>query len=166
MKPAFRSIRSLGVPRGVLVCGALLAAFLGVAALAGAQQITYEYDALGRLTVVASPEGAARYEFDLVGNITRVTTRRHAEVPGAVAILIVSPLQGRVGTEVRLYGRGFDAASAQNQVTVGGVPAAVVAASPDRLVITVPAGAAGSGPITVTNSTGSAASQDAFTALP
>ena len=144
----------------------VLLAVVGLPCFALAQQITYEYDALGRLTVVASPEGAARYDFDPMGNITRITTRRHTDVSGAVAILIVSPIQGRIGAEVRLYGRGFDPTPAQNQVAVGGVPATVVTASRDKLVITVPAGAAGTGPITVSNNAGSATSADSFTIVP
>ena len=38
----------------------------GLSPPALAQQITYEYDALGRLFLMTSPEGAAQWEYDAV----------------------------------------------------------------------------------------------------
>ena len=81
-------------------CPVWVLGFLVLLALspAAAQQITYEYDPLGRLLLVSSPEGVARYEYDAVGNILRIVTRRSSDVSGPVAILLMNPAQGPVGT--------------------------------------------------------------------
>jgi YD repeat-containing protein len=129
-----------------------------------AQQILYEYDALGRLTVIASPDGVARYEYDAVGNILRIITRRYADVSGPVAILMVNPTQGIPGTTVRLYGKGFSPAAADNQVGFSGTSATVTAATASTLTVTVPSGAT-TGPITLTTPFGSATSPEPFTVL-
>jgi YD repeat-containing protein len=137
---------------------------LGPSPPALAQQITYEYDALGRLIRVIAPEGVAEYEYDAVGNILRIVTRRAADAPAPVAILSVSPTKGAPGTAVRLYGKGFSATPADNQVTFNGTAAVVTAATATSLTTTVPAGAT-TGPITVTAPLGSATSPEAFTVL-
>jgi len=130
-----------------------------------AQQITYEYDALGRLILVTSPEGVAQYEYDAVGNILRITTRRYADVAGPVAILFMSPSKGPVGTAVQLFGKGFSADPAQNTVTFsGGATAPVSAATSNSLTTTVPSGAT-TGPISLTAPLGSATSPESFTVL-
>ena len=92
-------------------------------------QVTYEYDALGRLIVVGTPEGVAIYEYDAVGNILRITTRRHADVSGPVAILGMNPARGAPGAAVTLYGRGFGATPADNQLVFNDTPAQVTAVS-------------------------------------
>ncbi len=140
----------------------LVTLLLGLSPPAFAQAITYEYDALGRLILVASPEGVARYEYDAVGNLLRIVTRRYSETPDPVAILMMSPDRGPVGTEVHLYGKGFGETPAANQVAFNGTPAPVTAASSSRLVTSVPPGAT-TGPITVTAPGGSASSPDPFT---
>lgn len=129
-----------------------------------AQQITYEYDALGRLILVASPEGVAQYEYDAVGNILRITTRRYADVAGPVAILFVSPTKGPVGTTVELFGKGFSSNPSENQVAFSGTPATVTAATASRITVTVPSGAT-TGPISLTAPLGSATSPESFTVL-
>ncbi len=119
-----------------------------------AQQIAYEYDALGRLILVSTPEGIAQYEYDAVGNILRITTRRYADVSGPVAILGMSPTQGTSGTSVQLFGRGFGPTPADNQLAFNGTPATVTAASAGSLTVTVPAGAT-NGLVSVTAPQGS-----------
>lgn len=129
-----------------------------------AQQITYEYDALGRLTVVTTPEGIAQYEYDAVGNILRIITRRYADVSGPVAILGMSPTKGVVGTTVHLYGRGFGLTPDGNQIAFNGTPASVTAATASSLTVTVPAGAT-TGPVSLTAPQGSATAPDPFTVI-
>lgn len=143
--------------------GALLVTLLlGLAPPAFPQAITYEYDALGRLILVASPEGVAGYEYDAVGNILRIVTRRYSEITDPVAILMFTPDRGPAGTEVHLYGKGFSETPSANQVAFNGTPATVTSASATRLVVTVPSGAT-TGPITVTAPLGSATSPGPFT---
>lgn len=92
-------------------------------------QVTYEYDALGSLIVVGTPEGVTIYEYDAVGNILRMTSRRQVDVSGPVAILGMNPTRGAPGAAVTLYGRGFGATPADNQIGFSGVPAPVTAVS-------------------------------------
>ena len=54
-------------------------------------------------------------------------------------VLEVSPLRGSVGDLVILRGRGFAPDPASNTVTIGGVPALVVSASPRELKVVAPA---------------------------
>jgi YD repeat-containing protein len=130
----------------------------------GAQQISYEYDALGRLIFVASPEGVAQYEYDAVGNILRITARRYADASGPVAILFVTPSKGAPGTTVHIYGKGFSATPADNQVAFNGTITSVTAATPSTLTVTVPSGAT-TGPISLTAPLGSATSPEPFIVL-
>ncbi len=150
-------------PRATSV-GLALLFVVGLPALSIGQQITYEYDALGRLTVVTTPDGVARYEYDAVGNILRIVTRRSGEIAGPVAILMVSPIRGTPGTEVHIYGRGFAAVPAENQLAFNGSPAPVTSAATTSLITTVPSGAV-SGPISVTTALGIATSPESFTVL-
>ncbi len=149
---------------GLRAFGALLLTLylLGLSPPAFAQNILYEYDALGRLVVVASPEGASKFEYDAVGNLLRIITRRASDTPDPVAIFMLVPDRGPVGTEVHLYGKGFGETPAANQVAFNGTAATVTSASASRLVVTVPAGAA-TGLVTVTAPGGSATSLDPFT---
>ncbi|MBI4536854.1 MAG: IPT/TIG domain-containing protein [candidate division NC10 bacterium] len=149
-------------PHALLVLATTILLVCGTVPGVGAQAITYEYDALGRLILVSSPEGIARYEYDAVGNILRIVTRRSSETTDPVAILMLVPDLGPVGTEVHLYGKGFGETPAANQVAFHGTPAPVTAASSTRLVTTVPSGAT-TGLLTVTTPLGIATSPDPFT---
>ncbi len=121
-------------------------------------EITYVYDVLGRLVGVIDHTGeAAAYRYDAVGNLLAID-RLPAAIP---AILGFSPAQGPAGTVVTVEGVGFGPAVSDNRVAVGGVAAAVTAASARRLVIAVPAGAV-TGPITVAAPGGSASSDTSF----
>ncbi|HEX7551007.1 MAG TPA: IPT/TIG domain-containing protein [Candidatus Methylomirabilis sp.] len=149
--------------RAVCLLAVLLLLF-GLSPPSSAQQITYQYDALGRLILVSTPEGIAQYEYDAVGNILRITTHRYADVSGPVAILGMSPTQGAPGTTVQIYGRGFGLTPADNQIAFNGTPATVTAASASSLTVTVPAGAT-TGPIALTAPLGTATSPHPFTIL-
>jgi YD repeat-containing protein len=140
---------------------AVLLLLFGLSPPSLAQQITYQYDALGRLILVSTPEGIAEYEYDAVGNLLRIVTHKYADLSGPVAILGMSPSQGAPGTFVQLYGRGFGATPAENQVVFNGATAAVTAATATTLTVTVPATAT-TGPVSVTAPQGSATSSDVF----
>ena len=145
----------------VLVAALLL---FGLSPPAFTQQITYEYDALGRLIFMASPEGIAQWEYDAVGNILRITSRRYSDVSGPVAILGLSPTKGVPGASVTLYGRGFGATRTENQVAFNGTAASVSAATTGTLTVTVPPGAT-TGLISLTAPLGSATSPEPFRIL-
>lgn len=108
--------------------------------LNGMAGVDYRYDKAGRLIQVVNDEGqVARYDYDPAGNITSIR-RINA---GQLHITSFSPLSGPVGSKVTVIGRGFAAAAAgANTVHIDGHQATVVSAVPDKLVVTVPAGAA------------------------
>ena len=132
---------------------AVLLLLIGLSPPGSAQQITYQYDALGRLILVSTPEGIAEYEYDAVGNLLRIVTHKYAEASGPVAILGMSPSQGVPGTIVQLYGRGFGATPAENQVAFHGTSAPVTAATASTLTVAVPTGAT-TGPVSVPSRSG------------
>jgi hypothetical protein len=82
-------------------------------------------------------------------------------IPGP-RILTFDPTLGPVGTAVTIEGEGFGATPAENSATFNGVAATVIAAHPNQLVATVPAGAT-TGLIVVTTAGGSATSPFDFT---
>ena len=132
--------------------------------IASAQQpaVFYVYDDLSRLIGVIDQDGnVATYTYDAVGNILRIDRFDGTGVPGPVAITLVTPARGKVGTTVQIFGSGFSPTATQDIVTFNGVRAEVSAATPNRIVTSVPAGAV-TGPITVTSPLGSATSAVAF----
>lgn len=140
---------------------------LATASFAQAQQpvIHYVYDDLGRLVGVVDQDGnAATYTYDAVGNILAIGRHNVGDAPGPVAITLVSPTKGMIGTAVAIFGRGFSADAAQNVVSFSGALAAVTAATATSLTTAVPPGAL-TGPITVTTPLGSAISPEPFTVL-
>ncbi|HSK76474.1 MAG TPA: IPT/TIG domain-containing protein [Thermoanaerobaculia bacterium] len=134
---------------------------LQLAGLLRAQQtppFVYAYDEAGRLVGIADATGnTTTYTYDALGNIVSITRGS-----AAVSILAFSPKSGPVGTNVTIVGAGFSATAAQNAVTFNNVPATVTAATPNRLVAVVPAGAT-TGPIRVTSPAGTAVSATPFT---
>jgi IPT/TIG domain/Glucodextranase, domain B len=78
-----------------------------------------------------------------------------------VTISDVTPDRGPVGSAVVISGTGFDSSAAGNQVVFNGTPAVVLNATDTTIETTVPAGAT-TGPISVTATRGTAAS-DPFT---
>jgi YD repeat-containing protein len=145
----------------------VLAVLLMVPASAAAPpaSIHYVYDDLNRLSAVVDQQGTvAVYTYDAVGNILRIERFDAASEPGAVAISYFTPGSGRVGTAVQVFGRGLGATPDANTLSFGGVEAAISAAAPNRLVASVPAGAA-TGPLGVTTPLGSAVSTASFVVL-
>ena len=127
--------------------------------------IEYAYDERGRLVVVADQQGnVAVYVYDAASNIVAIRRIESADLPGAVAIGVVTPGRGRPGTVVSIFGKGFAGTPGQNTVTFNGTPAAVTNAAPNRLTVTVPSGAT-SGPIRVTAPLGAATSPSPFRVL-
>lgn len=157
-------MRSLQFRRRGLVLAALLA-LASYPSPAFPQEIRYLYDALNRLVGVVDQEGnAAEYVYDAVGNILQIK-RFTVDPNAAVAITLVSPSKGSVGTPVQLFGKGFSPTPAQNTVTFSaGTTAPVTAATSTSLTTTVPAGAA-TGLLTVTTPLGTATSPEPFTVL-
>jgi YD repeat-containing protein len=139
------------------------AALLTLAALAhvaSAQttDITYVYDELGRLVGVIDANGdAAVYRYDAVGNLLSIARFG----PTDVSIFEWSPNRGPVGSSVTIGGTGFSATSSQNTVEFNGTAATVSSATPNRLDVTVPAGAT-TGPISVSTPNGNVTSASDF----
>jgi YD repeat-containing protein len=143
----------------------LLVALLesAVIALVQTAPIHYGYDELGRLVVVVDQTGnAAIYSYDAVGNLLAIERVDPTQIPGPVAITAFTPKQGTVGTSVSIFGKGFSETASQNSVTFNGTLATIASAAPNRLIVTVPAGAT-TGPIAVTTPAGSATSATSFT---
>jgi len=127
--------------------------------------IHYIYDDLGRLVGVVDQNGdAATYTYDAVGNILAIGRHNVADTPGPVAITLVAPSKGKVGTAVSIFGRGFSADAAQDVAFFSGAIATVTAATPNSLTTSVPPGAL-TGPITVTTPLGTATSPEPFRVL-
>jgi IPT/TIG domain len=76
-----------------------------------------------------------------------------------------APIGGFPGSVITLHGVRFSPEPARNQVTVGGVPAFVLAASPDELTVIVGRGTR-SGPVQVTVDAHAAIASVDFTVLP
>ncbi len=142
-------------------CLVLAAILLALASLLRAQQtppFVYAYDEAGRLIGMVDATGnTTTYTYDALGNIVSI-----ARGNAAVSIIGFTPRSGPAGTSVTIIGGGFSATAAQNTVTFNGVPATVVSAGTNRLVVVVPAGAT-TGPIRVTSPAGSAVSATPFT---
>jgi len=128
-----------------------------------ADQAQYYYDELGRLVGVVDTQGdAAVYNYDAVGNL--LTIQRFTSGGGGVGLFLIAPGSSIVNKPVEIRGFGFTTPPSSNQVQFNGITAAVVSGSDGSLVVTVPAGAT-TGPVTVINANGTAASPSAFTVL-
>jgi YD repeat-containing protein len=146
-----------------ILLAALLILAVGASAVSS-QEIRYLYDDLGRLVGVVDQQGnAAEYVYDAVGNILEIK-RFNVDPAANVAITLVSPNKGTVGTTVQIFGRGFSATPGANQVAFNGVAAPVLAASSGSLTTQVPSGAT-TGLIAVTTPLGTATSPQPFTVL-
>jgi YD repeat-containing protein len=136
--------------RNTRVTAFLLAAFLLAAALlcstgAARADITYLYDAAGRLGYVIDSSGnVAQYVYDSDGNITQIAVSQPA-----LAIYQLSPTSGAVGSSVTVYGTGFSATPSQNAVSFNGTGATVTASTATTITTSVPTGAT-TGTVSVT----------------
>jgi YD repeat-containing protein len=127
-----------------------------------AQEVRYNYDAAGRLISVTDEQGRnITYDYDALGNLLGV---RRQDTVGQVAINLVIPDSGFVGTQVEIIGKGFSNVLNENAIAFNGVSAPVLAASTTSLTTQVPIGAS-TGPITVKTPSGSATSPQPFTVL-
>jgi YD repeat-containing protein len=145
-------------------CGWLLGILLFGRSLAwpaaAAADVSYIYDAIGRLVGVVDPASneAAIFTYDAVGNLTSIG-RQNAST---VSILDFTPSSGPAGTTVTIYGTGFSATPGSNTVSFNGASGVVASSTSTSIVATVPAGAT-TGPIGVTAPGGSATSSGSFT---
>ncbi len=162
VKRLFRHTIQRQFASGVALIIALL--MLGLCVPALAQEIRYFYDDLNRLIGVVDQQGnAAEYVYDAVGNILQIK-RFTTDPNAAVSITLVSPNRGKVGTEVRIFGKGFSPTPGDNQVAFTGTAATVTASTSTSLTTSVPSGAT-TGPITLNTVLGSATSPEPFTVL-
>jgi YD repeat-containing protein len=158
------------VPRVALVTGLLVSLSLGGFPLnrafvaqpsvpaAHAADVSYVYDALGRLVAVVDSSGdTATYNYDSTGNLLSIN--RYAS--STLSIISVTPGEGPGGTVVTIFGTGFSTTPSQNTVTFNGMAASVTSATSTQLQVAVPA-AATTGPIAVTVPAGTATSAKPF----
>lgn len=133
----------------LLIAGLTLSQFIpALVPCAQAQSVSYAYDADGRLSAVSDgSNNVAGYQYDQLGNLLAIS--RNTGVGFGVV-----PSSGSVGTQVTLYGIGFNATPSQNTVKFNGTAATVSTATTTKLVVTVPGGAS-TGPISVTSLSGS-----------
>jgi YD repeat-containing protein len=75
-------------------CGAV-ASLITLCTLARADEITYGYDALGRLTSVSVAGATAYYDYDAAGNITAI--RRHGALSSTLPMNIDGPSRASEG---------------------------------------------------------------------
>ncbi|HEX9757837.1 MAG TPA: IPT/TIG domain-containing protein [Nitrospiria bacterium] len=123
----------------------------------------YFYDDLGRLIGVVDGQGdVAVYNYDAVGNLLSI--ERFASSGTDIGILALSPSKGEVGIDVEIQGYGFSPTPADNQVAFNGTAATVSSSTPNIIIAAVPSGAT-TGPVTVTNSNGTATSPEPFTVV-
>ena len=145
----------------------LVAASLIVPVSIQADTAQYFYDELGRLVGVVDGQGnVAVYAYDEVGNLLSIQrfTSSGGGSSGNIGIFFFSPTSGPVDTQVTIHGFGFNPIASSNQVAFNGTTATVTVATANAITTTVPSGAT-TGPITVTNTNGTATSSSPFTVL-
>jgi YD repeat-containing protein len=126
-------------------CLAAMLLLLFVWALGHAATTQYYYDDLGRVVQALRSDGAVfQYQYDANGNVLAI----NRIVASTLSISGFAPSIGHAGTSVNIFGTGFSATPANNQVRFGAVTATVSAATSTRLTVTVPLGAV-TAPITV-----------------
>ncbi len=121
------------------------------------------YDAQGRLLGVRDESGnMAVHRYDAVGNLLSIDN--FSQAAGNVGIFLVLPEEGVVGETIDIQGFGFSNVTTENTLTFNGTAATVVSSSFDTLTVTVPVGAT-TGPIVISNTSGTATSANPFTVL-
>jgi RHS repeat-associated protein len=121
---------------------------------------------------VTIPEAGTSASFTVTGNTggtVTITASAQRRLPGSISFTVLqlaitsfAPTAGPVGTAVAISGIGFDPALANNQVKFAGEPAVIASGTATLLNVIVPPRAT-TGPITVANSLGTAASATPFT---
>lgn len=139
--------RSLHVPISLLLV------WLSVLAqqTSGQQPITFQYfyDNLNQLTKVVDSTGVViEYIYDSVGNILQIK-RSVLSSPGALSVFSVGPQRVGDGQTITIYGQGFSTTPLQDLVTINGIAATVLSATPTTLTVMVPSTAT-SGVVSVT----------------
>jgi YD repeat-containing protein len=145
--PAMTSSRSL---TSWLALSALIA-ILPLTALRAQAPTSFRYfydDANELYRVLDSTGTLIEYDYDPSGNIINVG--RSALPVAQLSILNVTPSTSpATGTKLTILGQNFSPIIAGNTVTIGGITATVISATPTQLVVLIPAGTAG-GAISVT----------------
>src|SRR5437879_1600873 len=95
---------------------------------------------------------------------TRHQATKNLHAPATIGIYFLSPPSGPSGTVVDIRGYGFSATPSDNQVAFNGHHAIVLSSGRDSIRTIVPA-ISDSGPVTITNSNGTAVSSQSFTVL-
>jgi trimeric autotransporter adhesin len=122
---------------------------------------SYVYDPAGRLVAeIASDGSSAVYAYDSNGNITSIQRL----LASSLAIFAFTPEQGASGQQVTIQGSGFSTTPTNNTVKFNGVAAAVVSATVNLIVATVPS-AATTGTISVSVGGSTVTSNQTFTVL-
>jgi YD repeat-containing protein len=109
----------------------------------------YFYDDANELYRVLDSTGTLiEYDYDPSGNIINVS---RTTLPAAqLSIVNVTPSTSpATGTKLTIFGQNFSPTVAGNTVTVGGITATIISATPTQLVVLIPPGTAG-GAISVT----------------
>ncbi|WP_150119028.1 IPT/TIG domain-containing protein [Massilia sp. NR 4-1] len=127
-------------------------AFLSFLNGARAETIRYVYDRSGRITQSLDMHNSgAEYVYDAVGNLVAIK-----KINGQnLAISDVSPKNGYPGSDVNIYGSGFDTVPTKNKILFNSVEAKVLSSTKNLLKVSVPQGAV-SGKVAIENSKGMA----------
>ncbi|HEY7889254.1 MAG TPA: IPT/TIG domain-containing protein, partial [Steroidobacteraceae bacterium] len=142
---------------------AVLAALACALSFPASATTYYTYDNLGRVIQVVESDGTTtQYTYDADGNITSITRTAGTST---FSIGSISSSTGAAGSSVTITGTGFSSIASQDTVAFDGVSATITYASGNRLVVTVPAGAA-TGDITITTPNGTGSSTSPFTVRP
>jgi YD repeat-containing protein len=121
-----RAVRTHRRTRDVVLAVLVAVSLATPPAIAQQAIVNYVYDELGRLVAVIDQQGdVAKYSYDAVGNLLSIERINATGQSGAVAITLVTPNQGKVGTTVTLFGKGFSATPSQNAVAFNGTAATV-----------------------------------------
>ena len=128
--------------------------------------VRYFYDSLGQLTTAIDAQGnQLSYTYDATGNITAIA--RSSLPPSSLAVFSVNPGVVPAGSTITILGQGFSSTASANLVTIGGVTATVVSATPTSLTVTVPANAvSGAVGVTVGSATASWSGSETVATLP
>jgi len=127
---------------------AVLALFLGLGIPSEANNVSYTYDAGGRLLAAFDGNGnVANYQYDQASNLTAIVTGSAS----SEYVFGYSPDTGSSGTQVTIYGNNF---GSNPTVTFNGAGASVISSSATQIVVTAPSST--SGTVSVTTSTGTA----------